>query len=209
MKPNQKLTDRLGREVALFPLEYLYMTQDEGGDFSHAGTLAMDFQGWGANGRIYKCPYYAPVTIECIDSTESSNRIWQSLSEVVCPGFTDYITIVVAHDDTPPEIGTVLTQGELMGHTGTSGNVTGDHVHINVARGKYAGWEQVPPNGNYQLKNSVHVYSALYVNDTVIVEGYNHPWITYNGVTPTSKRFKKFPWVLYANKIRSRTFLNV
>lgn len=209
MKPNQKLTDRLGREVALFPLEYLYMTQDEGSDFSHAGTLAMDFQGWGANGRIYKCPYYAPVTIKCIASTESANRIWQSLSEVVCPGFTDFITIVVAHDDTPPVIGTVLTQGELMGHTGTAGNVTGDHVHINIARGKYAGWEKVPPNGNWQLKNSVHVYSALYVNDTVIVEGYNHPWITYDGITPTSKKLKKFPWVLYANKIRSRTFLNV
>lgn len=209
MKPNQKLTDRLGREVALFPLQYLYMTQDEGGDFSHAGTLAMDFQGWGANGRIYKCPYYAPCNIECIASTESANRIWQSTSKVVCPGFTDFITIVVAHDNNPPEIGTVLTQGELMGHTGTAGNVTGDHVHINIAKGKYAGWEQVPPNANYQLKNSVHIYSALYVNDTVIVEGYNHPWITYDGITPTSKRFKKFPWVLYANKIRSRTFFNV
>lgn len=99
MKPNQKLKDRLGREVALFPLQYLYMTQDEGGDFSHAGTLAMDFQGWGASGRIYNCPYYAPCSIECIASTESANRIWQSLSEVVCPGFTDFITIVVAHDD--------------------------------------------------------------------------------------------------------------
>ena len=53
MKPNEKLIDSItGCEVALFPLEYLNMSQDEGGDFSHAGTLSMDFLGWGISGRL-------------------------------------------------------------------------------------------------------------------------------------------------------------
>ena len=45
MIAGQKLVARDGKEVALFPMPYLYMTQDEGGDFSHAGTYNIDFVG--------------------------------------------------------------------------------------------------------------------------------------------------------------------
>ena len=207
MKPNEKLIDsKTGCEVALFPLEYLNMSQDEGGDFSHAGTLAMDFLGWGISGRLLKCPYYAPVSCTCIGSTESANRIWQSNNKVLfADGTVDYMTWVQAHDNNPHPVGTVLNQGDLLGHTGTAGNVTGDHLHLNVAKGKYANWEQVPPNNNWQLKNSIHIYDALFVNDTVIIRGFNKPWITYSGPSQILRSKSKFKWVLYANKIRNRT----
>ena len=78
MIAGEKLKTNEGVEVLLFPLPYLYMSQDEGGDYSHAGTLAMDFLGWGANGRIYQAPYYAPCSCTCITKTEEANRIWQS-----------------------------------------------------------------------------------------------------------------------------------
>lgn len=206
MKPNQKLIGTNGKEVLLFPLEYLAMSQDEGGDFSHLGTLAMDFFGWGANGRIYKCPYYAPCSCRCIASTEEANRIWQSLDDVnLADGTVGKVSWVQAHDDTPLSIGTVLNQGDLLGHTGTSGNVTGDHVHFNFASGEYVGWERVPPNMNYQLKNSIHIYNACYVNDTEVIRGYNHPWLIYDGgIPPVSKTEKRFPWVLYARKLRNK-----
>lgn len=207
MRANQRLVASDGYEVMLFPLEYLYMSQDEGGDYSHAGTLAMDFLGWGISGRVYSCPYYAPCSCTCIGSTESANRIWQSNNKVHLPdGSLDYVSWVVAHDNFPPNVGTVLTQGDLMGHTGTAGFVTGDHVHLNVAKGTYDGWERVPPNNNYQLKNSMHIYNACYVNDTTILQGYGHNWVTYTGPvppTPTSTK-KKFPWVLYGRKFRER-----
>lgn len=208
MKPNQKLIGTNGKEVLLFPLEYLNMSQDEGGDYSHAGTLAIDFLGWGASGRVYKCPYYAPCSCRCIGSTEVANRIWQSLDEVnLVDGTTSVVCWVQAHDNTPLPIGTVLNQGDLLGHTGTAGQVTGDHVHFNFAKGVYANWEQVPPNNNWQLKNSIHIYNACYINDTVIVNGYNHPWVDYDGgITPTPKTKEKgFPWVLYARKLRNRS----
>ena len=207
MKPNEKLIDsKTGCEVALFPLEYLNMSQDEGGDFSHAGTLSMDFLGWGISGRLLRCPYYAPVSCTCIGSTESANRIWQSNKKVLfADGTVDYMTWVQAHDNNPHPVGTVLNQGDLLGHTGTAGNVTGDHLHLNVAKGKYANWEQVPPNNNWQLKNSIHIYDALFVNDTVIRNGFNKPWVTYSGPSPIIRSKSKFKWVLYANKIRNRT----
>lgn len=207
MRAGQTLRASDNKEVMLFPLEYLYMSQDEGGDYSHAGTLSMDFLGWNANGRVYQCPYYAPVSCTCIASTESANRIWQSNDVVhLADGTLDYVTWVVAHDNNPPSVGTTLNQGDLMGHTGTAGYVTGDHLHLNVAKGRYANWEQVPPNNNWQLRNSIHIYNACFVNDTTIVQGYGHNWTSWTGPLPppiTIKK-KKFPWVLYARKFRER-----
>lgn len=203
MKAGEKLKTKAGYEVLLFPLEYLNMSQDEGGDFSHAGTLAMDFLGWGENGRVYHCPYYAPCSCRCIGTTEIANRIWVSTNIVYRADNTlGYVCWVQAHDESPHPVGTVLEQGDLLGYTGTAGEVTGDHVHFNFANGTYQGWEQVPPNNNWQLKNSVHIYNYCFVNDTVIINGYNHDWKTYDEPPKLEKKKRKFPWVLYANKIR-------
>ena len=207
MTPNQRLVAADGYEVMLFPLEYMNASQPEGGGYSHAGTLQMDFLGWGANGRVYNCPYYAPCSCSCVGSTDSSthNRIWQSDDMVhLADGSLGYVTFEVAHDNNPPyNVGISVRQGTLIGRTGTAGFVTGDHVHFQCARGTYVGWEQVPPNNNWQLINEMHIYDACYVNDTIIINGYNYNWRIWDGpVEETTK--KKFPWVLYARKFRDR-----
>ena len=209
MQALERLIADDGYEVLLFPLEYLYMSQDEGGDYSHSGTLSMDFLGWNSLGRVYRCPYYAPCSCRCVASTESANRIWQSLNPVhLADGSLDYVSWVVAHDNNPPSVGTVLTQGSVMGRTGTAGEVTGDHLHLNIAKGVYSGWEQVPPNNNWQLKNSMHIYDACYVNDTVVVRGFSHNWKTWDNPPtppePTTKKQGSFPWVLYSRKLRRK-----
>lgn len=206
MRANERLVASDGYEVLLFPLEYMNISQDEYGSYSHSGILAIDFLGWGLSGRILRCPYYAPCSSTCLTTTEDNNRIWQSNNRVhLADGTVDYVTWVQAHDNNPLPIGTVLNQGDLLGHTGTAGNVTGDHVHFNFAKGVYDGWDST--QGNRQLKNSIHIYNATYVNDTVIVNGENHNWITWNQPTPPTPSYKKykFPWVLYANKLRSKS----
>ena len=50
MRPLQRLIAADGYEVMLFPMEYMYISQGEGGSLSH--DKAMDFLGWNANGRV-------------------------------------------------------------------------------------------------------------------------------------------------------------
>lgn len=222
MIAGQKSVGSNNADNSLFPLEYMYITQGEYEyTYSHNGTYAMDFQGWGANGRVYNCPYYAPFDCHCVAIWGSTSPmvVWQSDNPVnYVDGRVDYMCIGFVHDNNISSfrVGDTRSQGDVIGHTGTYGNVTGDHVHIEVARGLYAGYYQ-NSQGVWQLRNEYHLYDALGVNDTVLVKDYyiNHqdvrvdyPWEEFQDIppvppTPTYSKKSKFPWVLYANKLRN------
>ena len=209
MTAGERLVADDGYEVMLFPLEYMYMSQGEGGTGSHEGTYSMDFMGWDANGRVYYCPYYAPCSCKCVNvnwDPASGSRVFTSLNKVHCPdGTFDYITFNTVHDNNPiASLNQVFQQGDLIGHTGTAyyaGSV-GDHVHLNVALGSYQGFYNVG-TGHYQLRNSKHIYDTCFVNDTVISYGMGYNWRTYSGGHTPDYRKYKFKWVLYANKLRA------
>ena len=209
MRAGQRMVADDGYEVMLFPLEYMVISNPEGAT-SHAGTLQIDFLGWNASGRVLNCPYYAPCTCTCIGSSDAStnNRIYQSVDKVhLADGTLGIVTFECAHDNFPVHsIGDRIIQGQILGRTGTAGYVTGDHLHFQCARGAYAGWEQVPPNNNWQLRNEMHIYDACYVNETTIIDGEGYNWREYQGgIEPgpeEEKKKHKFPWVLYARKFR-------
>lgn len=205
MQPLQRLIAPDGYEVMLFPMEYMNISQGEGGSFSH--DKAMDFLGWNSLGRVYQCPYYAPCSCKCVAHFGSSdNATWESLDKVHMPdGSLTKVTFCFNHDANPPAVGTVLTQGNLIGHSGVSGGATGDHMHFNTAIGDYQGYELIPGTQWYQLKNSSHIYDTCYVNDTVLVNDYGYNWRTYTAPpTPIPSDKHKFPWFIYANKLRSK-----
>ena len=206
MTINERMVAPDGYEVMLFPLPYMYISQGEDGSYSHRGTLNIDFLGWGASGRVYNAPMYAPCSCKCVATIDVNNngRIFESLNKVHTPTGLKYVTFMCFHDNLPiASVGSTFRQGEIFAHTGTAGNVTGDHTHFNTANGTYAGWENVPPDNNGQLVNSTHIYDICYVNDTVIVEGDNYNWTNYNG--NIKRNFNNnFKWVLYANKLRRK-----
>lgn len=212
MIAGQRMIAADGYEVALFPMPYMYMSQDEGGDYSHLGTYNIDLLGWGPNGRIYQAPIYAPCTMKIVFtdlSYSGGNTVtFESTDVVHLPnGQLDYLTITFAHDINPPytTIGTIINQGDLCYRTGTYGYVTGDHVHTCVGQGHYQGITQ-RSSGNWDLTNRIHYWEGVYVNDTVLVVDYNHNWVEYSGPTPPppTETKKRFPWVLYAQKLRTR-----
>lgn len=219
MRAGQTLVAADGYEVALFPLTTLYMTQDEGGDLSHVGTYNIDFIGWDTtlNERILRAPIYAPCSCKCVYRENSyasgNNRVFESLNMVHTPGGLRYIHFDFGHDNNPvaTAVGQTFTQGQVIAHTGTYGNVTGDHTHTCMAEGHWIDVEHsftIRPGGHQDLTNRIHYWDAVYVNDTPIKQGFNHDWETWDGPvppTPTpSVDFNKFPWVLYARKFRNR-----
>lgn len=197
-----------GYEVALFPMPYMNMSQDEGGDYSHLDTYNIDFLGWGENGRVLQAPLYAPCTMKIVDAKLTyvwgNEIVFESVNKVHLPnGNLDYLTMAVAHDNNPPytNLDTVINQGELCYRTGTYGNVTGDHVHLCLGEGQYSGFTQ-RSSGNYDLTNRIHCWEGVYVNDTVIINGYGHNWEIYvTPPTPTPTKARKYPWVLYTRKL--------
>lgn len=203
MIAGQTLVAADGKEVALFPMPYLYMTQDEGGNFSHAGTYNLDFVGYNGTSVISHAPIYAPVTMKVISyspSTFGGNAvIFESVAPVHLPnGQTDYLTVMFMHDNMPPYtiVGQIVQQGALCYNTGTYGQVTGDHVHSCLGQGQGGHFVQ-RPSGNYDLSNRIHYWDGVYVNDTGIIAGYGHDWREWDGPTPPPTRTKRkdnFPW---------------
>ena len=212
MIAGQRLIAQDGYEVALFPMPYLYMTQDENGNYSHAGTYNLDFIGYNGSSVVYRAPLYAPCTMKVISyhpgTTGGNAVIWQSTDLVhFADGTLDYMTLMFMHDNSPPytTVGQTVTQGQLCYRTGTYGYVTGDHVHSCLGQGR-GGYFVQRSTGNYDLSNRIHYWNGVYVNDTTIIQGYGHNWVTYQGgvtpPTPATKTKKRFPWVLYARKLR-------
>lgn len=207
MRAGQTMVDSSGTQVSLFPMEYINISQGEGGSYSHSGRWAIDFLGWGANGRVLECPYYAPFDCHVVQHASYYN-VWQSNSMVITPAGKRFVSFAVMHDENPPALGTYKNQGEIIGHTGTKTSpggtpVTGDHVHMQAAKGQFDGWT----NAGRDLKNRAHVYDSFYVNDTTIINGYGYNWRTYQGgITPSDENKYHFKWVLYANKIRNRNY---
>jgi len=208
MIAGQTLRANDGYEVCLFPLPYMYMSQDEGGDYSHLGTYNIDFLGYGASGRILNAPIYAPVSMKVVAvwlTYSAGNRVvFESIDKVhLANGQLDYLTISFAHDPNPPFtlIGTVVSQGQRCYGTGSYGNVSGDHVHTCIGQGHYIGFT-TREYGHEDLTNRIHYWDGCFVNNTIIIQGYNHNWITYEEPKEIIK--KHFPWVLYAKKLREK-----
>lgn len=210
MKKGEKLYTDDGTQVLLFPLEYMYITQGEGGSYSHSGTKAMDFQGYGADGRVYNCPYYAPCDLVCVRRSDTAvYNIWDSKEPVLCAdGVKRNVSIWNIHSANLYDVGTELKQGDLLGVTSKLGEATGDHVHLEMALNHYTGQELT--NGNqWSLKGAMSLYDGMFINDTIIVKDYDYKWVEYDGsgfvpIIPSinNKKRKKFPFVLYARKLR-------
>ena len=218
MRAGQKLYDNNARQIALFPLEGFHISQRDDETVSHDPTRywATDYLGWNSSGRVYRDPCYAPVDIKCVwlDRNECM-AIWQSLLPVHMVGDRiDYLTIIVYHDNDISngitQTGTIKRQGEQFNRTGTGGQVTGDHVHLETGYGKFTS-----PANHYHIQDSggvhrLHNYDCLYINNTSPIQSPgNYHWVEYQGGSPTppsptpSKKYR-FKWVLYANKLRNR-----
>ena len=178
MQAYQKLTGSSGRQVALFPLDVLHVTQGIDGSYSHQGSNAMDFVG---TSPLY--PMYAPCDLISVWKI-TGHIAYTSLAPVdFVDGTSDYLTIMFVHDDDVYNLGRVVRQGEPIAKTGTTGNVTGDHIHIEVKRGSWQGLIQ-NSYGVYQMPNNLPPFQLLAINNTVVINDFGYPWKEYQTGIP-------------------------
>lgn len=152
-------------QLAQFPMDTLNVTQGEDGGFSHQGSLAMDFVGTSA-----QYPYNAPCDCECIARNDSATILtFKSNGQVMCAdGQLREIVWRCIHDNNMLyNVGDKLVKGQLMGHTGTGGNASGDHLHLDSWLGT-----------SYTTENPLHLYEVFAVNNVNIVNGDGYNWRT-------------------------------
>lgn len=224
MEAYQKLRGNDGYQVALFPLTGFSISQTDYGTYSHGGGAvywATDYLAIGYNGqRLYRANCYAPCDIKLIWINQANAvAVWESTNKVhLANGMLDYLTITCYHDNDlengtyPYNINQIVPQGQIFFKTGTGGTASGDHLHLETGYGRYA---TIHSSGagtpeykfhitDYTTPKRLHNYDALFINNTDPIDSpTDYVWRYW--LDPVS-RFKdtKFPWVLYAKKLRNK-----
>lgn len=202
MIAGQKLKASDGYEVALFPCEALYLSPAR--DPDEHDVLALDFLPFNIAGqRITAMPCYAPFSGTIVYTGNDHNLILESDDKVHMPdGSLDYGRVLVAHSYIAPVLGTHYNQGDLFYRTGNYGQSFGEHLHMEVAHvsSKSA---QKWNKGGIGIYGAIHIWNALYVNNTALLRPEDYNWQIYEDPTPPIDTKKKhFPWVLYSRKFR-------
>ena len=177
-------------ENAMFPMEYLNISQGANDGYSHAGRVAIDICGRDTG----QDAFYAPFTGTIKKTYDSDNIIWLESNEPVqfANGTVDYMTIMCMHDNDISDlwVGKVIQQGEHFLTEGTAGHADGNHIHLECGRGKFmgSGWYQ-NSYGKWCINNGVMPYDALFLSSsTKVINGYGYNWRYANDTPPSSAK---------------------
>lgn len=158
-----------GYQLAQFPMDVLRVTQGENSEFSHLDNFwAMDFVG-----THIQYPYYAPVDCELIGRDDANAiMIWKSLKPVMCAdGVVRNLCWRNIHDDNLLyDVGKRLDKGELMGHTGNSGQSSGDHYHLEV-------YEDTKYDVATREQTWRHIYDVFSITGVNVINDWGYTWI--------------------------------
>lgn len=165
-------------ENLMFPMRVINITQGVNGQYSHQGTYAIDNAGKDTGID----DVYAPCTmiIKYKDSSTNGNAVFAESTDKVqfADGSIDYATFMFIHDNDISDlrVGQTIKQSEVFYQEGTAGKATGNHCHIEVAKGKCTKPYVLNAHKVYMLPNSVHPASAFYVDGCIIKEGAGYAW---------------------------------
>lgn len=157
-------------ERAYFPMKVINISQKYGTG-SHRLGYALDLSGASSDKESVFAPFNCRVSklYQPKDTKKHANTVWlTSTNKVLCPnGYYGYLTISITHPEeiSNMRIGYTYRQGDYLFKEGRTGNATGDHIHLEVATGTYAGWEKRTSGSytEYVIKNKVKPEEYLFV----------------------------------------------
>lgn len=169
-------------EYAIFPMSVLTVTQGVNGDYSHQGSLALDLGGKDGGIDLVIAPFTG--IIRKVNET-GAHFVWiESLDKVYyADGTYDYMTVRIAHanDTSHLKVGQIVKQGEIFYSEGTTGNATGNHIHLEVGKGKFvAPGSYVNPYGHAMIYNAINPFDALFLDrgyTTLIRKDGGYRWV--------------------------------
>lgn len=140
-----------------YPFAIMTITQNYNGTTSHTKysqgnpkSYPWDEAGKDTGRDWFLCPCDEVVISRIY--TAGTNTLWlQSTTKVKTPTFEDYITMKITHPNNDDmaniKVGQKFKRGERIVREGTSGGATGNHVHLEIAKGPFAslknsGWVQ-------------------------------------------------------------------
>lgn len=162
----------------LFPMPTMNITQGYGTG-SHKGTFAIDCAGEDAGIDFAT----APVTGTIKKKWENGHSVWLESTEPVqfADGYQGYATFCFTHDNniTDLTVGQVIQQGQRFYEEGTAGNASGNHIHLEAAKGKFtgSGWYQ-NAYGIWTLNNSCAPQDAYFLDNVRVINGGGYNWKT-------------------------------
>lgn len=182
MKPNTFYVNEQNVQIAVWPGVFLNITQKMGNSFSHKGSMSIDDAGSGLGISQYCAS--SDLKLRWADKKSGNGLLFESTKPCeLANGTVDYYHFVMWHDDyiedmRPHVNGKTFKQGDKIYDEGTAGRATGNHVHINVAIGKYAGGYPLIQNqhGVWEIKNEVPPYDVWFINDTQVINDAGYPW---------------------------------
>lgn len=161
----------------LFPMEYMKITTGVN-EASHLGSNAIDNAGKYSGIENVFSPFTG--TIKRI--YEYGHTVWLESNEPVefADGTVDFAVCSFTHDNIVSDlsVGQVIQQKKVFYQEGTAGQATGNHLHLEVGKGKFTGngWYK-NKYGKWVINNSYVPWNAFFTqNDTVIINGYGYPW---------------------------------
>lgn len=164
-------------EKIKYPSQYIKITQGYG-EGTHVDSFAIDEAGSDAGIDFLVAPFTG--TIKKIYLADA-NEVWLESNDKVlfADGTVDYATIMMCHDNDVSnlKVGQVIKQGERFYEEGTKGFATGNHCHMEIAKGKFTGtgWHQNTA-GYWSINNGKKPEECYMIDDSHIIlnnRGYN------------------------------------
>lgn len=160
----------------LFPMKFLRITQAYGAKtITHKLGFPVDNAGKDASVGDVLAPFDGVIK----KIYPNGNSVWlESTSKVkAADGTVDYFTVVFTHDNDVSNlrVGQKIKQGNSFYQEGTN-NAVGNHVHIEIGRGKFKSPGWYLKNGQWIINNPYKPEKAFLLKDVTILNTGGLSW---------------------------------
>ena len=176
-----------GYDIALFPMEHLRITQGRYSNFSHKGYNAYDLAGKDGGIDLMYAPF--DLKVEWVDNGKhKTGAVFSNATPIIMANGRKQqprtVMMMLWHANTIRhlKVGSIIKQGQEFYSEGTAGMATGNHVHIELSYGTYAGGYPLfkLSNGYWTLKGKeLNIEDCFYMNDTTMLNALGYKFKTY------------------------------